>query len=177
MKIQTFLFIATLILCTTFVQDTEGAFGLLPSGKRELERKVCIPGIKKNARRVIHPLQVLLILFGIKTSTNILCSSNLLTNWKERFFLFVCFLFVCWFVFCTDLNQTYLQESVRFYFFSILGLYSLKKHSHKHELLKILLTCKMTPFGMFRAFCKDQHYLQLSKRLWLLTLIMDQTTS
>ena len=48
MKIQTFLFIAAFLLCAAFVQDTEGAFGLLPSGKRELARKVCIPGIKNN---------------------------------------------------------------------------------------------------------------------------------
>ena len=46
MKIQTFLFIAAFLLCTSFVQDTQGAFGLLPPGKRELARKVCIPGIK-----------------------------------------------------------------------------------------------------------------------------------
>ena len=46
MKIQTFLFIAAFLLCNVFVQDTEGAFGLLPSGKRELARKVCIPEIK-----------------------------------------------------------------------------------------------------------------------------------
>jgi len=48
MKIQTFLFIAAFLLCAALVQDTEAAFGLLPSGKRELARKVCIPGIKDN---------------------------------------------------------------------------------------------------------------------------------
>ena len=43
MKIQVFLFIAALLLFTALVQDTVDAFaGPLPSGKREMLRKVCI---------------------------------------------------------------------------------------------------------------------------------------
>jgi len=45
MKIQTFLFLAAFLLFAAFVQDTEGAFGTLPSGKRVLAREVCIFGI------------------------------------------------------------------------------------------------------------------------------------
>ena len=40
MKIQAFLFIATLVLFTTLVQDTEGAIAVLPPGKKGLQRKV-----------------------------------------------------------------------------------------------------------------------------------------
>lgn len=46
MKIQAFLFIAALLLFTSFIQDTEGVIGLMPPGRRELNRKVCIPGYK-----------------------------------------------------------------------------------------------------------------------------------
>ena len=48
MKIQGFLFIASLLLLATFVQETKG-FGPLPPGKRRREphRKVCIPGMKE----------------------------------------------------------------------------------------------------------------------------------
>lgn len=58
MKIQTFLFLAVFLLCAAFVQDTEGAFGVLPSGKRVLAREVCIFGIKDKInyiRTVLHP--------------------------------------------------------------------------------------------------------------------------
>ena len=41
MKYQTF-FIIALLLFTAFAQDVEAAFGALPGGKGELERKVCI---------------------------------------------------------------------------------------------------------------------------------------
>ena len=45
MKIQAFMFVAALLLFTAFVQDGEGAIGFMPPGRREVQRKVCIPGI------------------------------------------------------------------------------------------------------------------------------------
>lgn len=45
MKIQTFLFIAALLVLTGVTQDGEGGFVTLPPGRRELDRKVRIPGI------------------------------------------------------------------------------------------------------------------------------------
>lgn len=55
MKIQGFLFIAALLLLAKCVQDTEGGFGVLPPGRRELQRKVCIPGIKcKNISQALR---------------------------------------------------------------------------------------------------------------------------
>ena len=43
MKIQALLFVAAFLLFTTFVQDTEGAFGGFHPGRRELKRQVCTP--------------------------------------------------------------------------------------------------------------------------------------
>lgn len=54
MKIQGFLFIASLLLLAfAFVQETEG-FGTLPPGKRRREPhgKVCIPGIKERLNQL-----------------------------------------------------------------------------------------------------------------------------
>ena len=51
MKIQTLLLISALLLFSAFVQDSEGFCSTCPTpGKRrvrELELKVCIPGILK----------------------------------------------------------------------------------------------------------------------------------
>lgn len=105
MKIQTFLFLAPFLLCAAFVQDTEGAFGVLPSGTgRVLAREVCIFGIKDKInilgqcyiRFRLFVIAGLQIRFSIKTSTNILCtcSCNLLANWCWVWFCslsFVCF--------------------------------------------------------------------------------------
>ena len=57
MKIQAFMFVAALLLFTAFVQDGEGAIGFMPPGRREVQRKVCIPGIIGNFRN-ITPLKL-----------------------------------------------------------------------------------------------------------------------
>lgn len=142
MKIQTCSIIAAFLLCIAFVQDTEGAFGLLPSGKRELVRKVCIPGIKikliykesDTSLSVSLWWQFFLILFSIKKSTNILRTRSL--NFVVRSLLLLLAVF-CLFSVLISFKRAYKTVYGFISFYS--GVYILwkKKSSRKTSVQNI----------------------------------------
>ena len=54
MKIQSPLFFFSLLLFTGLIQISEGSFGVLPPGRRQLERKVCITRINRESFVQLH---------------------------------------------------------------------------------------------------------------------------
>lgn len=59
MKIQAPLFFVSLLLFTGLIQFAEGSFGVLPPGRRQLERKVCITGINRESFAQLHVSQLI----------------------------------------------------------------------------------------------------------------------